>query len=576
MQRSVVSIAALLLVPAVVFAAPSRTTASSSCVIVTDASLAAAFAPLAAAHTAGGLPTTVHTLQDIQAAYPSGRDDAERIRFLLRDLHTQSNLKYVLIGGDEPLIPMRRVCLHNSLVVQGDLLLPTDQYYACLTGDWNADNDALWGEDPGDDVTYVPDVHVGRAPVTTLAEAQAFVTRTIAALGQAPPTPDVVMAANHFGPVDLASSTETLVPKFALLGSPVTRLYHEAGSWPGSLPESKASLLAALQQGFDIAVLAGNGGAGIFQAGGTAADYVVPGDLLALTNPSPLTHAWFLSACTTTPGTSSIGAALLRNPNGGAVTVIGPVDLEFVTISTSFMQSFFDQAYQNGAESIGEALSRAIVATGNAGDAGRLTTQGNLLLGDPALTLPGMPGGVVPVALALVSADASSDRVRLVWFDASARTGAADVERRTENSAWARIDRVAADGEHRLTFEDRDLVPGERYGYRLAIGAPGSVDYAGETWVTIPRPATLALAGARPNPASRSLAIHFTLPDARSATLDLLDIGGRVIRTRDVGTLGAGDHVIDLGEGRMPPPGVYLVRLHQGAGTIVRRVGVVR
>jgi hypothetical protein len=73
-----------------------------------------------------------------------------------------------------------------------------------------------------------------------------------------------------------------------------------------------------------------------------------------------------------------------------------------------------------------------------------------------------------------------------------------------------------------------------------------------------------ALVRAWPSPSFGHFTVSFSLPDARPATLELLDILGRRVLMRDVGSLGPGFHVLDLSPGRHLVPGVYLVRLTQG------------
>jgi hypothetical protein len=94
-----------------------------------------------------------------------------------------------------------------------------------------------------------------------------------------------------------------------------------------------------------------------------------------------------------------------------------------------------------------------------------------------------------------------------------------------------------------------------------------------------PRPATaphIALGGARPNPSLAGLRAAFSLPDAAAARLELTDLAGRRILARDVGALGAGEHVVDLTEGRRLAPGVYLLRLTRGNESVTSRAVVVR
>jgi hypothetical protein len=53
-----------------------------------------------------------------------------------------------------------------------------------------------------------------------------------------------------------------------------------------------------------------------------------------------------------------------------------------------------------------------------------------------------------------------------------------------------------------------------------------------------------------------------------------MDIAGRRVVARDVGSLGMGQHAVDISEGTRLIPGLYFVRLTQGADRCVRRVVV--
>ena len=99
-----------------------------------------------------------------------------------------------------------------------------------------------------------------------------------------------------------------------------------------------------------------------------------------------------------------------------------------------------------------------------------------------------------------------------------------------------------------------------------------------ETTAVGPQPsAVFALDGVRPNPAvGRTLNVSFSLPAARRARLELLDVMGRLVASADVGAMGAGGHVVDLAAGRPLAPGLYLVRLTQGGEARTARVVVTR
>jgi len=88
-------------------------------------------------------------------------------------------------------------------------------------------------------------------------------------------------------------------------------------------------------------------------------------------------------------------------------------------------------------------------------------------------------------------------------------------------------------------------------------------------------PAALALEGAWPNPArGQELAVRFALPNAAPARIELVDVSGRRVVAREVGSLGPGRHAVDLAAGRPLPSGLYLVRLAQGGQMRVARVVV--
>ena len=174
--------------------------------------------------------------------------------------------------------------------------------------------------------------------------------------------------------------------------------------------------------------------------------------------------------------------------------------------------------------------------------------------------------GSTPVLLALVTADATTERVRLRWNDAGGIVLAADVERRTESGAWIMVGRVRAHGSGDLVYEDRDIVPGERYGYRLRVEA----ETYGEVWVEVPAMASaLGLAIATPSGGS-SLRASITLPGASPATIEWFDLRGRKLLSRTIEGA-AGTQVIDLRSAEVLPAGVYLVRLAQGEAAVVAK-----
>ena len=95
-------------------------------------------------------------------------------------------------------------------------------------------------------------------------------------------------------------------------------------------------------------------------------------------------------------------------------------------------------------------------------------------------------------------------------------------------------------------------------------GAPVlHLTYGGSIPVAVGAPPASPLSLERaPGAARGALAVAFSLPDGSAAALELVDIAGRRIARREVGSLGAGRHRLELADAL--PSGVYLVRLRQG------------
>ena len=192
----------------------------------------------------------------------------------------------------------------------------------------------------------------------------------------------------------------------------------------------------------------------------------------------------------------------------------------------------------------------------------------------------GCAGVPTPALLSLVSVEAGADGIKLTWLAGKSVGGVATVYRSSVGGEWTRIGEVTADGTGYLRYTDPIDGAATRVGYRLGMVEAGVETFYGETWVDVPaHDAALAFAleGVRPNPSrGEGLTVAFTLPTAASARLELLDVSGRRVAEREVGSLGAGPHALDLSEGRRLTPGLYLLRLTQGTNTRVTRVAVLK
>jgi hypothetical protein len=149
--------------------------ADTDYLIVTDQAYTSLMQPLADMHSAAGLSCQVVSVQDLVASYP-GEDDAERLREALRDYHTNMGTLYVLLAGNETLVPDRLILTECEDVPPE--YAPVDMYFSDLDGDWDGNGDGTYGQ-PDDDLDLYADVLLGRALFSDQTEAELFVQRNL-------------------------------------------------------------------------------------------------------------------------------------------------------------------------------------------------------------------------------------------------------------------------------------------------------------------------------------------------------------------------------------------------------------
>ncbi|MBU0984374.1 MAG: T9SS type A sorting domain-containing protein, partial [candidate division Zixibacteria bacterium] len=157
----------------------SPSSSAADYVIVTSAALAPALQQLAAYKNESGYATIITTVENIVASY-AGRDDAERVRNYLIEFYADGG-RYVLLAGDETVVPIRYAYHYNtSSTPDPDALQVCDLYFADITGDWDKDNDGVWGERYDDAADLTPELWLGRLPVNNAVEVANYTNKLIA------------------------------------------------------------------------------------------------------------------------------------------------------------------------------------------------------------------------------------------------------------------------------------------------------------------------------------------------------------------------------------------------------------
>jgi hypothetical protein len=170
--------------------------ASNDLLIITTESLKSGFEPLENFHNTNGLSTVIRTTSDIGSSSP------DAVRDYIRNYYNTNQIDYVLIGGDDDIIPAKDLFVRTVWWwpwSETEENMPSDTYFACLDGPYDNNGNGYFGEPDdgsgGGDVDLVADVYVGRASVGSVAEATNFVVKTMQYLfSDDPYLEDVLMA----------------------------------------------------------------------------------------------------------------------------------------------------------------------------------------------------------------------------------------------------------------------------------------------------------------------------------------------------------------------------------------------
>lgn len=134
-----------------------------------------------------GIQTFLKTTEEIYAQYP-GRDNAEQIKYFVKDAIESFGVNYILLIGNKERLPVRYVTIHFSeekskkynefftqnlrLTNKGNLDFISDLYYADIYDEkmefcsWDTNNNSLFAEANEtrffDKVDLYPDVSIGR------------------------------------------------------------------------------------------------------------------------------------------------------------------------------------------------------------------------------------------------------------------------------------------------------------------------------------------------------------------------------------------------------------------------------
>jgi len=143
------------------------------------------------------------------------------------------------------------------------------------------------------------------------------------------------------------------------------------------------------------------------------------------------------------------------------------------------------------------------------------------------------------------------------------------------DEGWTKVNPSLITGQNPYAYTDSAVEPGKTYEYRLeAVLADESTEILG-TASCAPTPPAFAITKVYPNPTSDLLNIGLTLPQAGKVTLELYDLTGRLVVSKDIQAVSAGE-LTDRLDVRELANGVYTLCATQASLSASEKVVVVR
>jgi hypothetical protein len=146
-----------------------------------------------------GVKTILYSVEEVyNEMYREGRDDAEKIKYFIKNANEQWGIQYVLLVGgrknqgstEKWWIPVRYSYLNRNYANLSEGRFLTDLYFADLYDEngnfssWDSNDNGIFGEWPKDEAALdrpdlFPDVFVGRLPCINIFEVMRVVRKII-------------------------------------------------------------------------------------------------------------------------------------------------------------------------------------------------------------------------------------------------------------------------------------------------------------------------------------------------------------------------------------------------------------
>jgi len=563
--------------------------------IITSEALQEGYNTYAEHYLSQGLPCVVKTVDEISLLM-TGQDSPEKIRNYIIQEYTNSGIEQVVLGGDVEHVPFREFyCGVQSSDWIEAYDIPSDLYFSALDGTWDDDEDGIWGE-PGED-DLLPDIAVGRMPVSSLAELDIEINKS--RLYQLAPVeaelnkPLLVGENLYDDPLSWGADYLDL-----LIG------YHEDNGYTtDGIPEDDPyETFYDRDLGYwdanDIMAKINEGSSFIHHAGHSNSEYTMRLTNFDITNENfglvdGFIHNYALiythgCTCGSFDHDDSIAERML-NINNFAVGFVGNSRYGWFNEgqtegpSAHMHREFVDAIYTDKVNRLGSAHLLSKQMTSPWVTAPGQHEEGALrwcfydcnVLGDPLLPVyTDIPSEVSVAALPVVAMDQTDITLNVSFEDVIpnltlvlTQNGEllAVVPVDASGDVVITIPQLTADENITLTVTGYNVIPQT---HEITVDA-SSGENTGVNAVT-------KLTGNYPNPFNPNTSISFNLKSSEDVNIDVYNVLGQKIDTIANGYYEAGNHNVDWdgedGEGRPVASGVYFYKMKAGRYTSTKKM----
>lgn len=395
-----------LLYPEALQAQTVSDTESVEYLVVTTAALSEAFEPLVRWKTRKGVRAETVTLEEIYEQY-EGESNTVKIKQCLKDYFVNRGLKWVLLGGDNTVVPVQGCFISCNGLSYSDA--PSDLFYACFdkTFNWNTDGDNRVADFFLDDVDLYPEIFVARLPVRTGGQVEAFVDKLLKY--ETAPNEDgyvnrmllsgIKLWNTWDGKSDAHHRSETMYAQYIApyWDGQVSYLYDTGNSFGTAMEANADNLWEQLETGYHFMHMATHGSADSWALEGSSYDrndaaMQTNEDATIITTMACLTNAF------DSDSDPCLSEAFIRNEDGACLAYIGcsregwGTGSKTTALGKSFQYdaSFFEALLADASSEyrLGAAFAKAKekhVASCNGNNAWRWVQLALNLMGDPEM-----------------------------------------------------------------------------------------------------------------------------------------------------------------------------------------------